>query len=93
MQLDISTEATILAINKKLSEIIARRDEKALVNYVRELTPEWDTTIIGILRAYYQRKMDSFEWAMYVFCRYKGFEDLVARFFIGNWQVKMRINC
>lgn len=90
MTQNLDNEATCLAITGKLREIIEREDESAFVDYIRQVSPEWDIAIIGILRAYYQKNIGSFEWAIYVLCINKGFEELVAKFFIAHYQIERK---
>lgn len=48
-----------------------------------------DTQVIGILNALIKRDLASFRWAMYQISIRRGYEDLVARFFIGTYQIEM----
>lgn len=88
MTLNLDEEATCLAITGKLRGIIKCEDEEGFIDYIRQISPKWDTTIMGILRAYYKEQMSSFEWAMFMLCRYKGSEELVAKFFIAHYQIE-----
>ncbi len=87
----VDMESAFLGITRRLGEIIKEEDEQGLVEYVRQLTPKWDVAIVGTLRFYYNNQFSSFEWIMYVLSRHKGFEELVAKFFIGNYQITRHI--
>ena len=48
-----------------------------------------DTQIIGILNHLIKNDLASFRWAMFQISIRRGYEDLVARFFIGTYQMEM----
>lgn len=88
--LSLDKKAACLAISQRLHHIVDEGDIEGLVEYCRELSPEWNAAIIGVLQSFYLHDTESFEWIMFILCLNKGFEELVARFFICLYQMKAR---
>lgn len=88
---NLDDEAAFLAITARLREIIKQEDEVDFIDCIQQISPKWDMAIIGVLRAYYQNRIESFEWVMYVLSRYRGFEELAANFFIAHYQIERKV--
>ena len=65
----------------------AENDWIEICDYV--IDNDKDYQVIGILNHMIKNDLPSFRWAMYHISIRRGYEDLVATFFIGTYQIEI----
>lgn len=79
---EVFVQRCLQAINDR-----SENDWIEICDYVIE--NDKDTQVIGILNSLIKNDLPSFRWAMFQISIRRGYEDLVARFFIGTYQIEM----
>jgi hypothetical protein len=58
------------------------RDEAKIL----DLCDRW-SVVAGCMRAFYKKDKDSFDWIMWTLSRRHGYEDLICKFWIANYEL------
>lgn len=78
-------------MNAMVARIVADRDELRFHALCDEsLAHGLVPFLCGSMRACMTQDKDSFEWMMFCLARVEGHEDILCRFWIANWQMKMK---
>lgn len=82
MEINTETVARMQLVTVRTIEILKKRDTDAWLSYSREILELDPKLIVATLAAFLFHDYDSFTWAMYHLSINRGYEELLATFFI-----------
>jgi len=76
-------------IHDKITRVAADRDSAGFYSICDEaMQDDQAHLVIGCIRAYRSKSADTFEWFMYCLSAHKGYEEILANYWLSNWQIK-----
>lgn len=82
----LDAQCVVLSVRQAIID----RNESELIQVCDHYgSRDMNAHLSGAFRAYMKHDFTSFEWVMFVLSRHRGYEELVAEYWIANWQIAM----